>query len=113
MCEAAEACHIRDFRDIVFPIPAKKTGTVGINLQVMRLGDIGFACFSGELYSPTGKYMKEHAVLPNTLVVNHCWQRPEQINGYCADDWTLRNGGFGLRQASTTWHSMRWRRNKS
>lgn len=81
-------------------IPAKRTGTVGINLQVMRLGDIGFACFSGELYSPTGRYMKEHAVLTNTLVVNHCWQRPEQINGYCADDWTLRNGGFGLRQAS-------------
>ena len=81
-------------------IPAKRTGTVGINLQVMRLGDIGFACFSGELYSPTGRYMKEHAVLSNTLVVNHCWQRPEQINGYCADDWTLRNGGFGLRQAS-------------
>lgn len=81
-------------------IPGKEKGTVGINLQVLRLGNIAFACFSGELFCSTGKYMKAHSILPNTLVVNHCWQRPGQINGYCADDWTLRNGGFGQRQAT-------------
>lgn len=66
-----------------------------ITVQMLRVGDIGLACFSGELFTSTGMYMKENALLEDTLVVNHAWQRDYQANGYCADDDTIEFGGFG------------------
>ena len=66
-----------------------------ITLQMLRVGDIGLACFSGELFSATGMYMKENALLKDTIVVNHAWQRDYQANGYCADDESIALGGFG------------------
>ena len=44
-------------------------------------------------------YLKDNALLDDTIVVNHAWQRDSQHNGYHADDWTIENGGFGQRQA--------------
>ena len=80
-------------------IPAKDEGDFYVSLQNLRIGDIDLACFSGELFTSTGEYLKDNALLKDTLVVNHAWQRDEQNNGYCADDWTIENGGFGQRQA--------------
>ena len=80
-------------------IPAKEEGDYGVSLQMVRIGDVGLACFPGELFTSTGKYMKENALLDDTIVVNHAWQRDTQHNGYHADDWTIENGGFGQRQA--------------
>lgn len=80
-------------------IPGKEGDDVYLSLQYIRIGTVNLACFSGELFSTTGRFLKENAVRPNTLIVNHAWQREEQDNGYHADDWTLLHGGFGQRQA--------------
>ncbi|MDY3765986.1 MAG: DUF6273 domain-containing protein [Lachnospiraceae bacterium] len=80
-------------------IPATEGGDYNISLQMLRIGDIGLACFPGELFSTTGVNMKENALLEDTIIVNHAWQRDTQNNGYHADDWTIENGGFGQRQA--------------
>jgi len=80
-------------------IPGKDGGEVYLSLQYIRIGEVNLACFSGEMFSTTGEFLKENAARPNTLIVNHAWQRTEQDNGYHADDWTLLNGGFGQRQA--------------
>lgn len=80
-------------------IPATEGGNYAISLQMVRIGDIGLACFPGELFTATGMYLKDNALLDDTIVVNHAWQRDSQHNGYHADDWTIENGGFGQRQA--------------
>ncbi len=66
-----------------------------VGLQMLRIGDIGLACFSGELFSTIGLDMKDAALLPDTLVVNNCWSRYGQANSYHADDAAIERGGFG------------------
>ena len=80
-------------------IPATDGSDYYLSLQMVRIGDIGLACFPGELFTSTGLNMKDSALLEDTIIVNHAWQRDEQNNGYHADDWTIENGGFGQRQA--------------
>ncbi|MDO4273742.1 MAG: DUF6273 domain-containing protein [Eubacteriales bacterium] len=84
-----------DYKFIDATIPGSEGGEYPITLQMMRIGDIGLACFPGELFSSIGTYMKDNSLLEDTIIVNHTWQRDYQNNGYHADDESIELGGFG------------------
>ena len=70
-----------------------------VALQVIRIGDIALACFPGELFSTIGLDIKASSLLKDTIVVNNCWSRYGQKNGYHADDAAIDAGGFGTNAA--------------
>jgi len=66
-----------------------------MSMQLLRLGDIAFVGFPGELYSSLGAYIREHADLPYTMVVNNTWNWPKSDVFYCEDDEGIIDPGFG------------------
>jgi len=65
------------------------------SLQLLRLGDIAFIGYPGELYSSLGVYIREHSDLPYTLVFNNTWNWPNSDIMYCEDDEGIIDPGFG------------------
>jgi hypothetical protein len=66
-----------------------------LHLKVLRIGDIAFVGSPAELFSSIGKYMKDNAMLNNTIVFNHTWTQEEAFNGYLLDDYARIHGGYG------------------
>jgi neutral ceramidase len=82
------------------PIPSNTgKGNAEISLQMLRIGDIAFAAFPGELFTSTGMTMKDKSLLKNTIIVNHAWQKISQSPNYHVDDDTLAKNGFGADRA--------------
>lgn len=69
--------------------------TFGLQLQVLRIGDIAFVGCAGELFNSIGLYMQENSILEDTIIVNHVWTHEEQSLSYLADDDGRINGGQG------------------
>jgi neutral ceramidase len=59
-----------------------------VRLHLMRLGDVAFYGFSGELYSSLGQRIKEISRMENTILINHDATLVAR-SGYIFDDETL------------------------
>jgi hypothetical protein len=79
-------------------IPQNDGSSYPVTLQMLRIGDIAFAAFPGELFTTTGATIKENASLKDVLIVNHAWQSFSQSPNYWADDYTIEVDGFGANR---------------
>ncbi len=68
-----------------------------LSLQLLRLGDVAFLGTPGEYYSSIGKFIREHSLLPYTMVVDNTWNWPDSDIMYIEDDEGIINPGFGTR----------------
>jgi neutral ceramidase len=69
----------------------------GLNLKLLRIGDIALVGNPGEMFNSIGVYMKNHSLLKNTLIVNNCRTYTEQytqFTTYIPDDDAMINNGF-------------------
>lgn len=70
---------------------------VGINLSVLKVGDIVFAGISGELFTEIGKYIKTESPGVNTVVITHC----NGSSGYLCTDEAYPEGGYEVATSRT------------
>lgn len=63
-------------------------------LQVLRVGDISFVAFPGELYNSFGRTMKANSITEHTIVMNNAADLDGIRLGYLADDEALEIGGY-------------------
>jgi hypothetical protein len=75
----------------------------GIQLKLLRIGDIALVGNPGEIYNSTGVYMREHSLLRDTLVSNKnvsFTQQYEQFLSYIPDDYALIHDGWHATTAA-------------
>jgi len=65
------------------------------SLQLLRIGEVAFLGIPGELYSSVGKYVREHSLLPYTMIVDNTWNWPGSDVFYIEDDEGVKDPGFG------------------
>ena len=68
-----------------------------IQLRLLRIGDIALVGTSGELFNSIGVYMRDHSLLPHTLVSNKVLnyvEGPQPLSTYQADDDALIHDGW-------------------
>ncbi|MDQ6417924.1 hypothetical protein RB620_00605 [Paenibacillus sp. LHD-117] len=65
-----------------------------LGIQVLRIGDIAYAGFPGELFNAHGLYIKENSTIKDMIVVNKVAQSDGVDYRYIPDDYSLEHGGF-------------------
>lgn len=77
-------------------IPSKtaESGEWGVQLQLIRIGNIALVGHGGELYNSFAVEMRENSLLENTLVVDNTWTHEEQHIDYHPDDNAMINGSY-------------------
>lgn len=80
-------------------LPAYKEGEAdfGIQLKLLRIGDIALVGNPAELFNSTGVYMREHSLLKDTLVSNQNRSyngQPAPFTSYLPDDYALIHKGW-------------------
>lgn len=80
-------------------LPAYKDGEkdFGIQLKLLRIGDIALVGNPAELFNSTGVYMREHSLLKDTLVSNQNRSfdgNPAPFTSYLPDDYALIHDGW-------------------
>lgn len=85
---------IYECRSIIQSVSRPKTKNVNIN--VLSAGDVSFAIFSGEMFSSTGRYIRENSPYDMTFVLTCA----NGYNGYFPDE---RGYGFGCYEAYSSY----------
>lgn len=80
-------------------LPAYKDGEpdFGIQLKLLRIGDIALVGNPAELFNSTGVYMHDHSLLKDTLVSNQNRSyngQPAPYTSYLPDDYALIHDGW-------------------
>ena len=77
-------------------VPATDTGygEFGVQLQLLRLGDLALIGHGGELYNSFTKALQNNTDIKHLLVFDNVWSHEEQYITYHPDDYAIEHGSY-------------------